>query len=78
VKAVIGQNQPDGPKESMLHNCHLIVKNDEPEPYLFYFGDNGAVVRLDGYLICPLDMFTQRQRKVAVKKYADRFPKVRM
>lgn len=32
-------------------------------------GPGAAYVNLDGYLICPVEMFSERQLKMAMKKY---------
>lgn len=74
MKAVFAAKQPDEPSKSNFSNCRLITKRDEKAPYLFYFpdepGPGAGYVNLDGYLICPLEMFTPRQLKMAAKKYA--------
>lgn len=54
---------------SVIENCRFYVKNDEKNPQLFYFDASGAVVTLNGYLICPIEMFAPRQVKTAWKKY---------
>ncbi len=64
-------------RESKICNCDVVVRADENEPYLFAFSeDSKATVRLDGYLICPKDMFTERQRKMAYNRYRARFNQV--
>lgn len=61
---------------SSLTNCVLVVRHAEAADYLFYFPDpkteqsGDAYISLNGYLICPLDMFSARQLKMAQKKYA--------
>jgi hypothetical protein len=65
----------DAPRRSYIINCHIYVKNSDAAPYLFYAPTPGSselgdmYVSLDGYLICPLEMFTPRQLKTALKKY---------
>lgn len=68
--AFAGTEISDPPTTSSIVRCHLITRTDDPAPYLFYDkGDGSMIVNLEGYLICPLDMFTPRQREMASKKY---------
>lgn len=62
-------------KHSRLMNSYIVVKHQEKAKHLFEFPNPKAkasgdgYVNLDGYLICPLEMFTKRQLRMAVKKY---------
>ncbi len=79
MKSIVAYNQPDGPRRSNITYCTLITKHDEKNDYLFYIPDKpepgAAYVNLDGYLICPMEMFTPRQLKAAAKKYDARRPR---
>jgi hypothetical protein len=58
-------------QKSNISNCTFLTKNDDETP-VFYFPDpeSGlAYINMDGYLLCPMEMFTPRQLKAAMKKY---------
>lgn len=58
---------------SSIKNCTLVRKHDDKSRFNFEFPDKpeagACYVNLDGYLICPVEMFTPRQLKAAMKKY---------
>lgn len=60
-------------KKSNLSNCTLVRRHEDKSGINFEFADKpgpgACYVNLDGYLICPMEMFTPRQIKAAVKKY---------
>lgn len=62
-------------KKSNITNCTLVRRHDDKSEFNFEFPDKpepgAAYVNLDQYLICPMDMFTPRQIKAAMKKYHD-------
>lgn len=73
-KAVVGGPGVSADVKSKIKNCSIVVRHDESNDYLFYADLSGMVtVKLDGYLICPLDMFTPRQKKAAMEKYHARY-----
>ena len=60
------------PSQSYVKNSHLIMRPDDP----LMFGhadDGGLAVKIDGMLICPIEMFTPRQIRVAFKKWRAEF-----
>lgn len=61
-------------EQSKVNNCHLIRRSDDRSDYMFYFPDKGgdAYVNLDGYLICPADMFTGEEIDAAYAKYREK------
>lgn len=72
MSAVFASNQPKAPTKSRIENGAIYVKNNEPDEWLFYENptrDGSMFVMLDGYLICPMEMFTKRQIAAALKKY---------
>ena len=58
-------------KKSIIKNCTLVRKHDDKSGFNFEFpnkpGPGACYVNLDGYLICPIEMFTPRQIKAAMK-----------
>jgi hypothetical protein len=73
IAVLAGPSAPNPPTTSNLSRSEIVVKHNEPADYLFYAkGDGSVVVSLDGYLICPMDMFTPRQLRMAKKRYAAR------
>lgn len=68
--AVLAANQPNPPTTSTIVNGAIYTRKDEPADYIIYDrGDGSVILTLDGYMICPMDMFTPRQVKMALKKY---------
>jgi hypothetical protein len=70
MKPALAIGQLGVPTKTNISNCHLIARDNE---CLFSFpdapGSGAGYVNLNGYLICPLEMFTPRQLKAARKKY---------
>lgn len=55
---------------SAITNCYLIARRGDDGPlFSFAHKDGRGTVKLDRFLICPLEMFSKRQLKMAVKKY---------
>jgi hypothetical protein len=66
---------------SQLINCHFIVRDGEIPSNaggedervgtpIFEFDDNGrAAVQLNGYLIAPLELFSEEQLRKLAKEY---------
>lgn len=55
-------------KQSHICNSIVLSKKDGETKPLFEEGGD-ICVNIDGYLICPVDMFTARQLNAARKKY---------
>lgn len=60
----------DTPK-SKITNCYLFPKNGQDDVMFFGDSEGRVITNLDGMLICPLEMFTPRQIKMADKKYRE-------
>lgn len=59
---------------SKVENCRLVVRPNSNDECLFFFPITeketaDAIVNLDGYLICPVEMFTAEEIDAATKKY---------
>lgn len=55
--------------EALLPDTMIIPKNGEVNKLFLFFEDGRAEVNLDGYLICPMEMFTREQWRRALRKY---------
>lgn len=61
------------PYISRIMNCHFITRPEDP--VLFNFDvelDGLAEINLNGYLVVPVELFTPRQVKLAVKRWDKR------
>ncbi len=71
MKAIFaGPSVPDRVTSSLFSGGEMVIRESDPTPYIFSLNEDGSMfVNLHDYLLCPIEMFTPRQRKAAMKKY---------